>query len=116
MTIHTAVHDGQSVVTLVGELDMTTAPILAGCARELLDAGPPRLVLDLSGLDFCDSSGMGQFVIACNDCTTAGGWLRLAAPQPQLARVLGIAGLLSLLPTYRSLDGALTADDEDRLT
>ena len=50
--------DGRVLVRLSGELDMSTVPILEQRLREARDAGGRRLVVDLSGLDFMDSSGL----------------------------------------------------------
>jgi len=115
LTLATADHGGTCVVTLTGELDMTTAPAFADCIQRLLP-GSPHIVADLSALEFCDSTGMGRFVRAADDCRAVGGWLRLAAPRPPVARVLAITGLTGVLLTYRSLEGALAGEDEDRVT
>jgi anti-sigma B factor antagonist len=110
------VHTGQHVtVRLVGELDMSSASTLADSLHSLTDAGSVRLLLDLSGLAFCDSTGVSQFVAAAERCTDAGGWLRLAAPQPQLLRVLQVAGLLPALATYPTVTAAVKGGQSTRL-
>jgi len=105
-----------TVLILAGELDMTVAPRLEQCLDRLLDSGVTRIVLDLSALNFCDSSGLARLVAAANRCRDTGGWLRLAAPQEQFARVLGIAGLLAALPTFRSLPAAIDDVAGGRIT
>jgi anti-sigma B factor antagonist len=105
------------IVRLVGELDLTSAPALDECLQQLTDSGSGsvRLLLDVSGLAFCDSSGISRFISAAQRCGNSGGWLRLAAPQPQLLRVLAIAGLLAALATYSDLAAAQAGDEDTRL-
>ncbi|MGH3631170.1 MAG: STAS domain-containing protein, partial [Sciscionella sp.] len=74
--------------------DMHTAPELRGCVRELLE--PPRglrLVLDVSGLDFVDSSGLSALIATHKAVTTAGGEVVLAHPTETLLRMITITGL-----------------------
>jgi anti-sigma B factor antagonist len=68
------------------------------------------MVVDLSGLHFCDSTGLSTLVLAHNATTAAGGWVRLAGPRPFLLRVLGVVGLLGRVPTYGSVPSALAGD------
>ncbi|GAA1794992.1 STAS domain-containing protein [Planosporangium flavigriseum] len=98
------------VVSLTGELDIASAPPLAERIRSLIDAGRTRLVVDLAGLAFCDSTGIGTLVRANNDCLLQGGYLRLAAPSRHVARVLAVVGLLDTFPTYQSVEAARRAD------
>ena len=55
-----------------GELDISTAPDLQDALAELTDA-PRRVVVDLSDLEFCDSTGLSVFVRAKNSTDDAGG-------------------------------------------
>jgi anti-anti-sigma factor len=112
-TIH---RDGLTVVRLIGELDIASAPQLERYLEQLIDEDSCRLVVDLSDLTFCDSTGLARFVAAASACVRSGGWLRLAGPQPQLARVLGITGLLAAVATYRSVAAATDQDDDQRIT
>jgi len=103
------------VVRVVGELDLSSAPALDTCLRQLLDDGSVRLLLDLSELSFCDSTGLRHFLLAGKCCDAAGGWLRLAGPHPQVLRVLQMTGLLAVLPTYADVAAAEAGGDQDRL-
>lgn len=53
---------GEALVTVTGELDVAAAPRLRGLLTELLDTDPVRVVVDLSGLSFIDSTGLGVLV------------------------------------------------------
>jgi anti-anti-sigma factor len=89
--------DDVTVLLLGGELDMSTAPQLSDRVDEALAAGCVRLLVDLSEVTFCDSTGMSAFVRGHYGCVEAGGWLRLAGAHGTVARVLAISGLDTLL-------------------
>jgi anti-anti-sigma factor len=108
-------HGHRAVLTLVGELDMTSAPQLAEWLDRIFHAGGSEVVLDLSGLRFCDSSGLRTFVTAAKRCTAVEGWLRLAGPRPDLVTMLAITSLLTVVPTYPSLDAALHGNPHERI-
>lgn len=82
--------EGGRVFALSGELDVTTAEGLAECLT-----GPPGslIVLDLSGLTFMDSSGIGAIHAARRSTIKNGGTLVVCRPSPQVHRVLEITGL-----------------------
>lgn len=83
-----------TTITLVGELDPATAPQLDGeIERILTDSSVTRIVLDLTGLTFLDSSGLRVFVTAREALTTRGGELALRAPSANTQRLLDITGL-----------------------
>lgn len=96
-----AAEDGTtSILALSGELDLSTAARLQEAIDDLVARGRHRVVLDLTGLTFCDSTGLTTFVRGNRDCTAKGGWLRLAGAQGHVERVIGISGLLEVL-AYR---------------
>ena len=51
--------EDETVVSLAGDLDISTADLLAKTVNEELRHTPGRIVLDLAGLTFCDSLGLG---------------------------------------------------------
>jgi anti-anti-sigma factor len=108
--IATVADTDPTVVSLTGELDIASAPQLEERIRNLVDSGRTRLVIDLADLTFCDSTGIGTLVRGNNDCRAQGGYLRLAAPNRHIARVLAVVGLLDAFPTYQSVDAARLAD------
>jgi anti-sigma B factor antagonist len=107
--------DGTAVVTLRGQLDIDTAAHLRGALAAALERPVPRVVIDLSEVAFCDSIGLSSLALAHNHCVEAGGYLRLAAPNPFLRRVLTVVGLASTLPMYRTVDAARVADSTQAL-
>jgi len=97
------------VISVAGELDMATAPLLQTPIDELLAQGQHRLIFDLAEVSFCDSTGLSVFVRAKNNCDGADGEVRLAAPQRGVLRILEVSGLVEVLPTYPSVDEAIAS-------
>jgi anti-sigma B factor antagonist len=110
LTVQTEQRGEVVVVSVGGELDMATAPQLQDQITDLLDSGRARLVLDLTDLSFCDSTGLSVLVRAKNSCDEIGGSLRLAAPQRGVRRILEVSGLVEVLLTYPTVDEAVAAD------
>jgi anti-anti-sigma factor len=107
--------DGVAVVALRGQLDIDTAAHLRSALETALERPTPRVVVDLSGLTFCDSIGLSSLALAYNHCVDSGGYLRLAAPNPFLRKVLTVVGLAAAVPIYRTVDAARVADTSQAL-
>ncbi|HEY6887368.1 MAG TPA: STAS domain-containing protein [Solirubrobacter sp.] len=99
------------IVRVSGELDISTVAQLAralntaatGAARK-----PPRLVVDLMGLDFCDSSGLRALIGAVKEVQVLGGRVVLAVePAGSLDRLLELSGLREFLRVSESVDAAV---------
>lgn len=84
----------KAMITLTGELDPATAPKLDAEIERVLAAGSvERLVLDLSGLTFLDSSGLRVFVTARESLVGQGGELSLRGTSANAKRLLDVTGL-----------------------
>jgi anti-sigma B factor antagonist len=90
-------HDHVTVVLVEGELDVGTAPGLAGELEPLADAGG-HLILDMSGVRFCDCAGLSLFLRLDKRAATAGGSLHLAALTAPVRRLITLAKLNDVLP------------------
>jgi anti-sigma B factor antagonist len=101
-------HDELTILSVGGELDMSTAPDLLKTALPLIEAGRRQLVLDLDELTFCDSAGLSAFVQLQRRMTTVGGALALARPQQIVRAVLELTGLAELMQVSSTLDLACT--------
>jgi anti-sigma B factor antagonist len=88
--------DGHAELRLVGELDMGTAPRLAAALEPVYEHGVATLVLDLSQLQFIDSTGLSHLVKALKRQQTHGGDVVLHAPTDQTRRVLELVGMTTL--------------------
>ena len=96
-----------AVITVAGELDHDTVAMLRGQIEALQRRGCHRLVCDLAGLTFCDSSGMGLFVDTHRTTGEHGGWLRLAGASAEIRAVFGLVALDRLLDFRDNTDAAL---------
>jgi anti-sigma B factor antagonist len=83
----------EAVVSLAGEIDLSTAPRLTNTVAELLAEAPPRVVLDMAGVTFCDSQGLGTLVVLSRKASMAHSYLVLTNVGDFLLRVLDITGL-----------------------
>jgi anti-sigma B factor antagonist len=87
--------DGNGCVRLVleGELDLTTAPMLAEKITEACRDQPAKLLIDLTELTHCDSSGLREFVRAAEVCASNDTDLRIVGATGIVRRVFDITGL-----------------------
>ncbi|GAA3451356.1 STAS domain-containing protein [Dactylosporangium matsuzakiense] len=84
-------------------------PVLAG----LLVADEPRLVLDVSQVTVCDTTGAQLLVDVADMARSRGGELRLAAPSPAIRSWLSVAAGMSDIAAFATVEGALDADPRD---
>ena len=103
------------LVQLAGQLDMATVPVLAGLLREQTRPGPAHLVLDLAGVRFLASAGVGLILSAMRNDEGIRGRLHLlgVCGNHIVTRVLDLTGLLPLLDIHDSLDQLLDHLDQD---
>lgn len=87
---------GRDVVVVQGEIDVATSPTLREELYALIDGGVTELVVDLSGLGFIDSSGLGVLVAALKHIRERGGQLVLAGLAQPALRVFEITDLTAL--------------------
>jgi anti-sigma B factor antagonist len=85
-----------------GELDLDSAPRLLAEVRRQLDDGVDTLEIELSGLAFVDSSGLGTLVACWRRAQAAGVEFRLLDPTEDVTMTLHITGLDQILPIVRS--------------
>jgi anti-sigma B factor antagonist len=107
----TAGDDGKTqIFALHGSLDIATSPALRAALMEAAEHTGHVLVVDLSQLDFLDSTGLGALIGAHKRASEANGSVRLVAQEGQILRLLRITGLLDVFRVYPNIDAAL-ADD-----
>jgi anti-sigma B factor antagonist len=98
--------DGVVVVSLAGELDLYNAPALRAALLAEAAAAPDRLVVDLSAVEFVDSTALGVLIETRRRLVDGTG-LRLAAPGLETRRALAISGLDQHFAVHETLDAAL---------
>ncbi len=95
-----------AVVAVRGEIDNATAPQLRGALLAALDSDTRRIVVDLSEIDFVDSSGLGALVGARKQADQSGATLVIVCPKPHVRRLFEISRLDAVLPLYDELAAA----------
>jgi anti-sigma B factor antagonist len=99
---------GVTVLAPTGRLDVAGAPALKDAVSEAMKDGQPRLVIDMEGVSFVDSSGLGSVVAALKQVRSSKGDLRLAAPNQQVRVVLELTTLDRVFPYYATVEDALS--------
>ena len=90
-------HGARSDVTLVGELDIATAPRLRRVVGDLMGVGVRDVRVDLKGTDFIDSSGLGALLWAEHRLSAVGGRLSVVNAGASVTRSFELAGVDTLL-------------------
>jgi anti-sigma B factor antagonist len=98
--------DGCAVLAVGGEVDVYSSPAFRARMLELLDADP-QLVVDLSGLAFIDSTGLGVLVAARNRALENGGAVAFVCTQDRVLKLLRITGLDSVFDVHATVEEAV---------
>ncbi|XCM30513.1 STAS domain-containing protein [Streptomyces parvus] len=105
-----------AVLRISGELDLVTSPVVRQSVHDAVAEGQHDVVLDLSDVFFCDSSGVGVLIASRRLMKSCGGRLRLILPArgaedgSHVNKVLGALGVRLLFDVYPD---ALSATDEE---
>jgi anti-sigma B factor antagonist len=102
--------DGGSIVRLGGELDLYNAGVIRDALMQAAADGPERVVVDLSEVDFIDSTALGILIEASRKLPNRKGFL-LAGPGLETRRALEISGLDRHFAVHQTVDEALAAAD-----
>lgn len=101
--------DGRtSVVSVDGEIHVSTAPEFSERLNAAIEAGRTALVLDLSDVAFIDSTGLSVLLNGLRRVTRAGGRMALVCSNPTVLRLFEITRLDSTFDIYPGLEPALT--------
>jgi anti-sigma B factor antagonist len=104
LQIETRIEDGWTILVTGGELDLYTAPNLRDQVLAKVADGAGRIAIDLNGVGFIDSTGLGVLIACLKRVREQDGRLVLIAPEVSpLRRLLALTGLEQVLPTYTSL-------------
>jgi len=101
--------DEVTVVGMIGDLDLATAP---DARQQLLRAvhaavDPPAVIVDLLGVDFLDAVGIGVLLAGVVVCRSRGGELALCRAEPQVLALLEVTRVAEILPPYPTIDDAI---------
>ncbi|MFI1100901.1 STAS domain-containing protein [Streptomyces melanogenes] len=118
LIVNEAEQGGWAVVRVRGELDLVTAPQVRRVVHEAVAAGRHDLVLDLSGVLFCDSSGVGVLIASRRLIRSCRGRLRLILPArgavdgSHVNRVLAALGVRRLFDVYGDVATAAQENEQ----
>ncbi len=99
--------EGLPVFELSGSLDIATSPTVRASLLEASARGDHRLIVDLTNVEFLDSTGLGALIGAQRRAREFGGELRLVVKEGQIVRLLRITGLLKIFAVFPTLDDAV---------
>jgi stage II sporulation protein AA (anti-sigma F factor antagonist) len=109
LNIATEIHGDTLVVRLEGELDHHTAELVRERVEGELDQGlTDNLVMNLEGLHFMDSSGLGVILGRYKRVTQGGGRMALCSVNDQLMKLFELSGMLKIIRIYGSETQALS--------
>jgi anti-sigma B factor antagonist len=98
-----------TVLSVRGEVDVYTAPRLRERLIELVSQGSHQVVVDLEGVDFLDSTGLGVLVGGLKRLRSHDGDMILVCTQPRILKVFEITGLTKVFSIHDSVESATAA-------
>jgi anti-anti-sigma factor len=106
--------NGYQIVSVTGELDIATAEqaysyISEVIDSEVIDGRPAPVTVDLSGLTFCDASGLGALARVARHARQAGRQLMLTSVRPSVMKIMRITGLDRAFPELQPSAHAYSA-------
>ena len=99
--------NGSTVLAVRGEVDVYTAPRLREKLVELVSEGKYNIIVDLEGVDFLDSTGLGVLVGGLKRLRSHDGDLSLVCTQHRILKVFEITGLTKVFAIHESVDAAV---------
>jgi anti-sigma B factor antagonist len=94
------------IFKLRGSLDLATSPTVRAALMDATEKGKRDLIVDLTQLEFLDSTGLGALIGAHRRATEHGGSFRLIVSEGPIARLLNITGLIRVFAVYHTHEDA----------
>jgi anti-sigma B factor antagonist len=104
-----SLRDGLAVVTTPAEVDISNAGLLREALTSATASSQPLIVVDMSGTEFLDSTGLNVLIRALGHAGDVGSELRLVIGGTALRRILTITGVAGMFRIYETLGQALEA-------
>jgi anti-sigma B factor antagonist len=101
--------EAPNVLLLEGEIDLHVSPDVAASLQRRIDDQHARIVVDLTGVTYIDSSGLAVLITAVNDVESYGGRLMLSGMQETVRAMVAAAGLSRFFLSFPHTDAALAA-------
>ena len=109
LDITTSQGDARTVVHVAGEIDVYTVAALRERLDAVIERGEHHLVIDLSGVTFMDSTGLGVLVGRLKLVRGAGGSMRLVTGHDRVLKVFAITGLDKVFEIFPTVEQAMAA-------
>jgi len=97
LKLECAVGAAAVVLRVAGEIDIETAPAFDAEILRIIEAQPERVLIDLSGVEFIDSTGLSALIRADQSATANGQQLSLSGGSSQVRRLFELTGLFDRL-------------------
>ena len=107
LSVTSAARGDLTVVVVAGEVDVYTASVLREKLSEVIDGDHADVVVDLTGVGFLDSTGLGVLVGALKKVRGFGGRLQLVIDQEKVMKVFRITALTQVFTIHEALEAAL---------
>ena len=111
LSLSTRAQSGRTIVEVVGEIDVYTAPELREQLAELVDSGRHDIIVDMQGVEFLDSTGLGVLVGGLKRIRQHDGSMNLVCTQERILKIFRITGLTKVFPIHESVAAAVAASD-----
>ena len=98
---------GFTVIEVGGEIDVYTAPKLREKLISLVEAGSYQLIVNMEGVEFLDSTGLGVLVGGLKRVRAQDGWIDLVCTQSRILRIFKITGLNKVFNIYDTVPEAI---------
>jgi len=96
-----------TVIALAGEVDVYTSPRVKQEIVNLLNGGTNKMIVDLTGVEYLDSTGLGVLIGGLKRARERDGDLKLICDNVRILRIFEITGLTKIFDIYRSEPEAL---------
>ena len=104
----------QAIVRLTGSCTMVVSGQLGDCLLRLASESVRLIIIDMSGLDFIESTGLGGIVAGYLRLRRAQGELRIVAPAPAIRQLLELTRLTQLFSVHENIESARKAPPSGR--
>lgn len=109
MELHSYSSSAVTVLELAGRVDSYSVPALRAQLEQVADKRPAHIVINLSGVNFIDSSGLAALVQGMHRCRNGGGNLCLANPQRPVRLILELTRLDSAIDIFPNESAAIAS-------
>lgn len=109
LTLNHRKEGDRTVLEVGGEVDVYTAPKLREKLVELVGEGHYQIIVDMTKVEFLDSTGLGVLVGALKRVRSNDGDLYLVCTQPRIRKVFEVTGLTKVFSLFDTVDDAVAA-------